>query len=66
MAIRRWATALLVALIVLVGSAVASAQSDAPTAPAEIERDVDEVQFIGDPPGNDQTGEWEGDFEYEG
>jgi len=45
MAIRRWATALIVVLVVLVGGAVALAQNDAPVSPSETERDVDEPQL---------------------
>jgi hypothetical protein len=63
---RRWFTAVVVALAVLVGGAVAFAQDEAPVPPAETGQDVDEPRFIGDPPGNEQTGEWEGEFEYEG
>ena len=66
MAMRRWFTAVLVALVVLVGGAVALAQDEAPVPPTETGEDVDEPRFIGDPHGNDQTGEWEGEFEYDG
>ena len=66
MAIRKWIIAMMVVVIVMVGGAVALAQGtdDAPVAPADTE--LDEPGFIGDPPGNEQTGEWEGEFEYEG
>jgi hypothetical protein len=37
---------------------------EAPEAPEAT--DASEPQFIGDPPGNDQTGNWDGDYNYEG
>ena len=66
MAMRRGFTAVLVALVVLVGGAVAFAQDETPAPPTETGQHVDEPRFIGDPPGNEQTGEWQGEFEYEG
>jgi hypothetical protein len=65
MAIRKWIISMVV-VIVMVGGAVALAQGteDAPVPPADTE--LDESRFIGDPPGNEQTGEWQGDFEYGG
>ncbi len=61
--VKRLVVGLLVALFIVVGGAVAFAQGgDTPTPTTP---NVEEVQFIGDPPGNNQTGEWEGEYEYE-
>ena len=49
------------AIALLSGASLAFAGSD--SVPGT---DAEETQFIGDPPGNDQTGEWEGDFNFEG
>jgi len=51
-----------IAVVALLGGAsLAFAGSDT-VPPAEAE----ETQFIGDPAGNDQTGEWDGDYNHEG
>ena len=53
-----------IAFGVVVGGTIALAQSD--KAPATEEPGVEaDVQFIGEPPGNNQTGEWEGEYEYQ-
>ncbi len=62
--LKRLAAGLLVALLIVVGGAVAFAQGGETPVPTETP-DFEEVQFIGEPPGNNQTGEWEGEYEYE-
>ena len=64
--LRRILIATLVALAVIGGSAIALAQGTDTPAPADEPAVEQEVQFVGDPPGNNQTGEWEGEYEYEG
>jgi hypothetical protein len=44
----------------------AQAPEAAEAAEAPEATDTSEVQSIGTPPGNDQTGEWDGDYNYEG
>lgn len=48
------------------GSDTPPADTDPDTPPADTDPAVEEVKFIGDPPGNEQTGEWEGEYEFEG
>jgi len=63
--LQRVLTATAIALMVVAGTAIALAQGqDSPPVTDEPAGGT-QVQFIGDPPGNQQTGEWEGDFSYE-
>ena len=61
-ALKRVLAALVVALLIVLGGAVAFAQGGDTPQPGNL--DIEEVQFIGDPPGNNQTGEWEGEYQY--
>jgi hypothetical protein len=64
--VKRVLVVVFVAAVLAGGSAIALAQSSTTPVDVDAPAELEEVQFIGDPPGNDQTGEWDGEYEYEG